>query len=240
MRKAIRLLPQPQEEIPAEQIYADLEFPLYHSENRELPYVVVNAVSTLDGKVSRGGKSSGIGSDVDHRVMRIIRAKTDAVLVGAGTVRAEKLSLTVPDDLAHWRESRNEARQPLGVVLSRKEDIQGKKLSEISSNPLMLTENNLEDNGRGSKGQKMADYLRLLYSRYEVRRILVEGGPTVNHSLFEERLVDELFITLSPSLYGGNEDNLLKGDPLKDPTPELKLISAFLYEQELFLRYSYL
>lgn len=237
MRKAIRLLPQPQEEIPAEQIYSDLEFPLYHA-NQELPYLVVNAVSTLDGKVSRGGKSSGIGSDVDRRVMRVIRAKTDAVLVGAGTVRAEKLSLTVPDDLANWRESRGEARQPLGVVLSRKGDIQEKKLSETSSNPLILTEEDLRGNGERSEEYKISDYLHLLHSRYGVRRILVEGGPTVNHALFKERLVDELFITLSPSLYGGSEDNLIKGAPLRDPTPELKLISAFLSEQELFLRYS--
>jgi 2,5-diamino-6-(ribosylamino)-4(3H)-pyrimidinone 5'-phosphate reductase len=197
--------------------------------------VVVNAVTTLDGKVSRGGKSSGIGSDTDRRVMRVIRSRTDAVLVGAGTIRAERLSLTVPDDLADWRESRGESRQPLGVVLSRKGDLQERKLSEISSNPLMLTGNDLEGNAGGST----ADYLRLLYSRYEVRRILVEGGPTVNHSLFRERLVDELFITLSPKLYAGDENNLLKGISLEDPVPQPELLSTFLCEEELFLRYSF-
>ena len=197
--------------------------------------MIVNAVTTLDGKVSRDGKSSGIGSDVDRRVMRIIRSRVDAVLVGAGTIRAERLSLTVPDDLANWRESRGESRQPLGVVLSREGYLQERKLSEISSNPLMLTENDLKDNVRGS----MADYLRLLYSKYEVRRILIEGGPTVNHPLFRERLIDELFITLSPKLYAGDENNLLKGISLEDPVPQLELLATFLCEQELFLRYSF-
>ena len=86
----MRLLPGPQEEISTEQIYSEIEFPLQSTNDPGLPYVVVNAVSTLDGKTSWRGKSSGIGSTVDRRTMRMIRSKSDAVLVGAGTVRAEE------------------------------------------------------------------------------------------------------------------------------------------------------
>ncbi len=236
MRRAIRLLPAPQEEIPADRIHADLELPLCHVRDNNIPYLMVNVVSTLDGKVSREGKSSGIGSDVDRYVMRVIRAKADAVLIGAGTVRAEKLSLTVPEDLADARELRGEPRQPLGVVLNQKGDLRPKDPSDISPSLLVLTRKCLEGIVEVTDA-RISDYLRLLHSRYGIRRLLVEGGPTVNYSLFEEGLVDELFITLSAKLYGGCEKNLLKGPPLEAPTPELGLTSVFLCDQELFLRY---
>lgn len=236
--EAVRLHPAPRIEVPAVQIYEDLELPREHENDYRRPYVVVNAISTLDGKLSRKGVSSGIGSCVDRRAMRVIRSRADAVLVGAGTARAEKVSLSVPEDLAHWREARGESSQPLGIVLSRSGDIQRERLTQISPNLLILTEADLPAGERIPEAPAIGEYLRFLRSRHNVRHLLVEGGPTVNYTLFEKNLVDELFLTLSPKLYGGQENTLLNGALLPNPAPELKLISAFLCEHELFLRYS--
>lgn len=238
MHRAVRLHPQPRKELSAEQTYEDLKFPTSQGSDSKLPYVAINAVSTLDGKVSMGEKSSGIGSGVDRRIMRVLRSQSDAVLVGAGTVRAEKLSLTVPEDLASWRETRGESSQPLGVVLSRTGDIPSKTLAQISPNLLVLTEADLPDSNRKPEERTIREYLLLLCSKHNVRRLLVEGGPTINHALLQEKLVDELFLTLSPKIYGGEEKTLLDGASLPDPKPDLNLISAFLCEHELFLRYS--
>jgi len=68
--------------------------------------------------------------------------------------------------------------------------------------------------------------------------LLVEGGPTINHALFHRNLVDELFLTLAPKVYGGNGPTLASAGELPSATPELALRSAFLCENELFLRYT--
>ena len=237
MQKVLRLLPGPQKEVSAEQIHSSIKFPISHTKDPELPYVVINTVTTLDGKTSWKGKSSGIGSDVDRRVMRTIRSKVDAVLVGAGTVRAERLSLTVPADLAEWRERNGEQRQPLAVVLSRKGDIHQETLDALSPNTLIL--GNEGPNIGTAHETDIRSYLALLKNEHGVERLLVEGGPTVNHSLLEVGLVNELFITLSPKIHGGAEANLVKGSHLKNKEHSLELVSTFLCEQELYLRYKF-
>jgi 2,5-diamino-6-(ribosylamino)-4(3H)-pyrimidinone 5'-phosphate reductase len=96
----------------AEDVYADIYFP-----NREArPYVLINMISSLDGKVAVGGKAGSLGGPVDRTVMRTLRAQADAVMVGAGTLRAEKLTLAVPEDRARARKARGLKPQPLAVV----------------------------------------------------------------------------------------------------------------------------
>lgn len=86
--------------------------------------------------------------------------------------------------------------------------------------------------------------MSLLKQRHAVRILLVEGGPSLNHALITEGLVDELFLTLSPKLLGGKGEGsgpltILEGlalDP--DETAQLNPISIHLSGRELFLRYS--
>jgi riboflavin biosynthesis pyrimidine reductase len=71
-----------------------------------------------------------------------------------------------------------------------------------------------------------------------VESLLVEGGPSLNHALICENLVDELFITLAPTLFGtSDEDAPVLDGPLDEPQ-DLHLLSAYLAGDELFLRYS--
>jgi riboflavin biosynthesis pyrimidine reductase len=78
--------------------------------------VAINGVASLDGKVTMYGKAGPIGSPVDRTLMRNLRANVDAVMIGAGTLRAEKLTLAVPESLARVREVRGLRPQPLAVV----------------------------------------------------------------------------------------------------------------------------
>ena len=78
--------------------------------------MAINVVASLDGKVTMYGKAGPIGSPVDRTLMRNLRANVDAVMIGAGTLRAEKLTLAVPESLARAREVRGLRSQPLAVV----------------------------------------------------------------------------------------------------------------------------
>src|ERR1700689_1510759 len=60
------------------------------SSARERPYVLLNMASTVDGRATIGGRSGPIGNRADHELFHALRTTVDAVLVGAGTVRAER------------------------------------------------------------------------------------------------------------------------------------------------------
>ena len=79
--------------------------------------------------------------------------------------------------------------------------------------------------------------LARLRDEYGVRSIMCEGGPTLNYSLLLYGLVDELFLTLSPTLAAGaNALTIVAGQPLPELVP-LELVWALEHDAELFLRY---
>ena len=80
--------------------------------------------------------------------------------------------------------------------------------------------------------------ITLLRQKYQVRRLLVEGGPSVNYQFMHARLLDELFLTLHPSLIGNRTDlNLAAGDGVLERAERIALVSINQHNNELFLRY---
>ncbi len=186
--------------------------------------------------------------------MRNLRARADAVMIGAGTLRAEKLTLDVPEDLSLERASRGLKPQPLAVVATTSGNIPLTQhlLNTSPDNLLIFTSpatpcSRLTELSRRASVETSASLLEtlsLLKQRHAVGILLVEGGPSLNHALITEGLVDELFLTLSPKLLGGKGEGsgsltILEGlalDP--DKTAQLNPISIHLSGRELFLRYS--
>jgi riboflavin biosynthesis pyrimidine reductase len=80
--------------------------------------------------------------------------------------------------------------------------------------------------------------LRHLRVHYDVRALLCEGGPTVFGALLHEDLVDELFLTVSPSLAGGGMDPTITRGPELPEVAELELIWVLEHDGALFLRYA--
>jgi riboflavin-specific deaminase-like protein len=226
----LRLYPGPPEELSAELVHADLEFPgLARSGNpAEVPHVAINMVSTLDGKVSIGGKASPIGSRVDRLIMSNLRCAVDAVVVGAGTVRAEEMNLTVPDELSEKRKAKGLSEHPLGVILAGSGELPlrrrifrpegrrrnqrlvivagqatpGKTLREASNLGARVVRT------RGSGMPEPREVLELLKDLLNVGTVLLEGGPSVNGSFLSSGVVDELFLTLSPKIFLSSRDKL--------------------------------
>jgi 2,5-diamino-6-(ribosylamino)-4(3H)-pyrimidinone 5'-phosphate reductase len=238
----MRLYPPPAREAGGGGIYGDLVLPSPASSSR--PYVVMNMVASVDGRSSRSGKASGIGGEADRRAMRELRSKVDAVMVGAGTLRAERLNLGLDDPVAE---------QPLALILCGCGSLPlAERLVESPQETLLVMPDDLPG-PRGavpgharvvrvpSSAPGRVDLRALLWalrSEHAVKRLLVEGGPVVNRTLIDERLVDELFVTVAPKLLSGEESAILAGGASTKEPENLTLLSVHASGDELFLRYS--
>jgi riboflavin-specific deaminase-like protein len=212
----------------------------------ERPYLFTNFVVTLDGHATLRGRSGPIGSEADTRMLVGLRTKAEAVMIGAGTMRAERYGRVVRDP--HKRARRERAglpHDPLMVLVSGRLDLpwdaelftcgQGRVLIFTASDadpPDTATKVRVE---RHEGEVDMAEAMRFLRQERGVRSLLCEGGPTVHAQLIEGGLVDELFVTQAPKLGGGEGPGMCVHLPEADRPLEL----VWLLEErgELFARY---
>jgi len=185
--------------------------------------------------------------------MRNLRAGSDAVMIGANTLRAERLSLGLDETSTRARWSR---AQPLAVIVTKTGNVPIETnlvLHEGQTVLVLLAGDPVpEDRVRALRanatvqripaaGNGVLDWaLRMLKRDHGVERLLVEGGPTLNGALISGGLVDELFLTVAPKLLGGPAQEA-PGSSLAGTLPasiDLRLLSAHLAADELFLRYS--
>lgn len=218
------------------------------------PHVMLNMVSTVDGRATVAGRSGPISNRADRELFHGLRATADAVLVGAGTVRTERYGRIIPDaDRRQLRRERGLSEEPLACIVSGRlalaEDIP--LLAEPSAHVVMLTSSAASLPG----ARAQVDYIRCavdgrldliaglreLHERFAVSRVLCEGGPHLCCELIAAGLADELFLSLAPQLAGGEPTS---GETLRilagaefDPPVELALLSVLQSESSLFLRY---
>ena len=243
--RTLRLYPLPSVELTGEaEIYRDLELPDTGRGGTSRPYVFINMVSSLDGNAARKGKASGIGTTADRRVMRTLRSKADAVMIGAGTLRAEKLSLGL--------DAGDDGPCPLAVILTTTGDVPLDNLLRYKDQKVLVL---LAESADDTAGECLGHYAEVLRVRADgsgrvdlagaigilrteraVDRLLVEGGPTLTHATISEGLADEIFITLAPTLLGTTAAPTVLGGDLDEPR-DLHLLSAYLADDEIFLRY---
>lgn len=216
--------------------------------DRGRPYLGLNMVATVDGRAAVDGTALGIGSPSDQRLLRRLRAEADAVMHGAGTVRPHRFTPRVPDDLVAERVVRCQPPQPAGVLVSGSGDVAADHPYLRSATPnwprIIYTTSAaaraLERPGvdvRVLPGPVMDPWAIVAdLAARGMRRIVCEGGPTLNGPFLTSGIVDELFVTVAPRLDGGREPlTLVVGDRL----PPVRLTLRSLYERdgELFIRY---
>jgi len=246
--KILRLYPPPAREVTA--IYEDLELPPAGRRDAVRPYVIINTVSSVDGRTAMGGKAADLGSGIDRQTMRTLRSRADAVMIGAGTLRAERLTLGLDE---------TGVPQPLAIIVTDTGDVPleehlivegGQEVLILLSDavPRRIVERLLTlapvmrapADSTGAVDLEKA--LLVLEAERGVESLVVEGGPGLDHALISLNLVDELFLTVAPELLGGSADQtltLLRGPalPARD-RPTLDLVSIHLSGDELFLRYA--
>ena len=238
-----RLLPEPAETTVAEQLH-ELDLKLLALEDR--PYLVLNFVSTLDGRAAIGGRSGPIGSRTDMEMLQRLRTRVDAVMIGAGTMRAERYGRMVADpQLRAYRERTLLAHDPLAVIVSNRLELpwDASLFTDGGGRCVVFTASEEEPPEtatpvtvvRHPDGVDLAEALRWLRRERGISSVLCEGGPTLHGRLREAGLADELFLTIAPKLAGGEAPRILEG-ALQEPA-DLELAWLLESEGELFARY---
>jgi riboflavin-specific deaminase-like protein len=244
--KLRRLLPEPGE-VTAEEVTTGMRLGDLAPPDR--PYLVLNMVSTLDGRITIDGRSGSIGGPADRELFFGLRTQADAVMVGAGTIRTERYGRIVrkPERRAK-RAAEGLETDPLAVIVSA-------RLRLPDDLPLLQDEHSTVAIGTASADElphtrarvhylrapgdidfELRPLLERLRTEFGVRSVLCEGGPSLNESLIREGLVDELFLSIAPKLAGGPPLTILTGDPLPEPLVT-ELVWLLEHDGHLFGRY---
>ncbi|MEZ5383206.1 MAG: dihydrofolate reductase family protein [Microthrixaceae bacterium] len=212
------------------------------------PWVMANMVSTLDGRIALDGRSGSLGGPLDRRMFAAIRALSDVILVGAGTVRAERYrAIHLPDELRARRRALGRPAEPTLAVVSRSLNLptdtglldHPQRLVVITDddapleplNRLLASGVRVLEAGSGAGAMRGA-FAQL--ARDGANTILTEGGPQVLTELVRADLVDELLLTLAPRLLGAGE-RLVDGPAL--PPGPWRADRGWRVEDDWFLRY---
>jgi riboflavin-specific deaminase-like protein len=200
-------------------------FDAYALHGRDGTRVRMNFVSSADGAVTLDGRSGALGGDTDRALMQVLRAMADAVVVGAGTVRAEGYGgVRVDADHVEWRRSRGLADQPVLAVVSGGLHLEpgDPVFAEAVRRPVLVTTDAAAD-ARGALfepvatvlpcGSDAVDLRAMLdaFARRGLTQVLCEGGPHLFGALLADGLVDEVCVTIAPRFVGGDAGRIVQG-----------------------------
>jgi riboflavin biosynthesis pyrimidine reductase len=215
-----------------------------YAPDRRGPTLRANFVTSLDGAVEVGGYSRGLSDDVDRAISGLLRRYSDAVMVGAGTLRHEGYGPVRVD-----RSGTGLSGQPTLVVVSTSLDLDPttRTFAEAPVRPIVLTHDGAPSDRRealtavadvvscGSSVVDLAAGLSELHRR-GLRQVLCEGGPHLFDALLAADLVDELCLTVSPLLAGAGADRIVVGVGRTDPL-RTRLAHLIEHDGTLFTRY---
>ena len=240
-----RLYPD-QAPVAADEAYTSLD--LLERARPDRPYVVANMIASADGRATLGGRTERISSDTDRILFHSLRAQVEAVMVGTGTIAIERYGpLARRPEVRARRAALGLAPAPLCVTASRSMELPADAplFQDPDSHVIVLTNSDREpppcrcrltvERLPGAE-LDLAAGATLLRERHGIRAMLLEGGPTVLAAMLDAGIVDELFLSVSPWLAGGDEPSLLEGSALEQPL-RLGLISLLEEESFLYLRY---
>ena len=210
-------------------------------------YVILSAAISIDGKISTRSNDSKLSSQEDSIRLHKLRSKVDAILIGKNTLLQDDPLLTV---------RHTKGKNPTRIILDSKGTISknskiiktsdkiptiiavSKKISKVNLSKLKKLPVEIIISGENSVNLKL---LMKKLSTKKIETILVEGGGTVNWEFIKNNIFDELIITLSPYLIGGNDATSLvegKGFSKIVNSPNLKLKSVKRLKNHLVINYT--
>ncbi len=215
--------------------------PNYHIKPAR-PFVFINAAMSADGKIAtREHRQTRISGSMDFDRMDELRASSDAIMVGIGTVLSDNPSLTVKSK--ERRDKRKEIgllENPVRVVVDSKAKIpicsdifkkgEGRRIIAVSScaNADKIIE--LSKYGEiimaGHDRVNLESLLVQLRSM-DIKRLMLEGGATLNWGMISKGLVDEIYTFMGNIVIGGKDaPTLVDGEGFSEDFPKLILKSC--------------
>jgi riboflavin biosynthesis pyrimidine reductase len=212
--------------------------------------VRANFVSTLDGAVQGSDDRAGSISDsADRRVFALLRSLCDVVVVGAGTARAERYAPVLRDEVdGDLRSLLGLTAVPSIAVVSRTVDVSEDLLRGGDARTLVFT-TATAPSARVEEAKALAEVVeggdetidpaRVVdeLTARGLRRILLEGGPQLMRSFVAAGMCDELCLTVSALLVGGDRHRLLRGGAV-EPPDAMQLRHLLEEDGTLFCRYT--
>ncbi|MGQ4891382.1 MAG: 2,5-diamino-6-(ribosylamino)-4(3H)-pyrimidinone 5'-phosphate reductase [Candidatus Njordarchaeia archaeon] len=180
------------------------------------PYVLVSCAISVDGKLASISGDSRLSSFEDKVEVHKLRSEMDGILVGINTVIKDDPHLTVSEK--YYKSERHPiriildsfARTPLNAqVITRRSYVP--TIIAVSGKAPKDRIKNLEAKGaiivKAGEGSfiDLNYLLKVLRSRFKIKRLMVEGGGTVISSFFQKKLVDQLRLSLNPIVFGGKD-----------------------------------
>ena len=209
-------------------------------------HIILSAAISIDGKISTRSNDSKFSSKEDIIRLHKLRSKVDAILIGKNTLLRDDPLLTV---------RHTKGKNPIRIILDSKGTISknskiiktsdkiptiiavSKKISKVNLSKLKKLPVEVIISGENSVNLKS---LMKKLSTKKIQTLLVEGGGTVNWEFIKNNIFDELIITLSPYLIGGNNaTSLVEGNGFTKiiNSPNLKLKSVKRLKNHLVINY---
>ena len=209
-------------------------------------HVILSAAISIDGKISTRTNDSNFSSKEDSIRLHKLRSKVDAILIGKNTLLQDDPLLTV----RHVK-----GKNPIRIILDSSGTISikskiiktsneiptiivvSKKITDVNLSKLKKLPVEIIISGENSVNLKL---LMKKLSTKKIKTILVEGGGTVNWEFIKNNIFDELIVTISPYLIGGNDSTSFvegKGFAKITNSPKLKLKSIKRLKNYLVLNY---
>lgn len=219
----------------------------YPSERR---WLRSNFVTSVDGAAQGvDAKSGTLSSRADKRIFALLRSLSDVIVVGAGTARAEGYQPVQHSEArAELRTQHGLAPLPAMAVVSRSLELDAGLLAGTGGPVVVITTTSAPRESLARLGEAVqvvaagevdvdlsqaVDQLAAL----GYQRMLCEGGPRLMRDLVAAGLVDELCLTTSPVLVGGDRLRLTQGDTLEPAVP-FRLRHLLEADSQLFARYT--
>ncbi len=226
----------------------DVELPEAYRYPTDRTWVRANMVASVDGAAVKDGSSRALSGSADQQVLGVLRGLCDVVLAGAGTARSESYqALRAKPAFSLARESLGQRPAPVLALVSRSLDLDpASPLFGGAQRSVVITTGDSDERSR-LRLAEVADVVVAGDGTLDVpvaieelekrglRRVLCEGGPEFLSTLASAGRLDELCLTLSPVLVGGDAPRVLGNVALK----RSRLVLAHVLEQDgvLFTRY---
>lgn len=223
------------------------------------PFIYLNAAISADGKLAPANRVfEPFTNSYDHNFLYLLRTRADAVMAGARTVASGDVSMDSGGgrfEAIRLREGRS--RHNLRIVVSASGNVSPRlRIFEVKSSPVILLTTARANPAALAKlkgvaevvpcGDKVIDWnfaFTHLWKHWGVRSLLCEGGGELNGALVEAGMVDEIYLTIAPVIFGGHHAPTLadgNGFPTLSKATNLVLKHRFRRANNLFLCYKVL